>query len=134
MKEIDATKPESIKLRAARLELKCLELIEGTTLSIRDVVRFKDTKHILYYPIENYELDSLEIAIEVVDGQPVWEPEKEEEKTVVIKLSIPTAEYYAGKELLVTAELVKTSMEEMQRECKKALDETIEVYKEKCPS
>lgn len=60
------------ELDAVWAKFKCLQMVKGTTLNWKAVVRFKDTKHTITRDIHQYERDSLEFAVGVVEGVPVW--------------------------------------------------------------
>lgn len=66
------------ELSATRAKLRCLEMVQGTDLSWKDVVRFKDTKHPVRRSLDDYECDTLEFALGVVEGKPVWPNNKGE--------------------------------------------------------
>lgn len=61
------------EIKAIRAELRCREMAYGTYLSWKDCVRFRDTKQRIYHSLKEYELESLEFAVDIVDGKPIWD-------------------------------------------------------------
>lgn len=61
-----------IEIAALELELKAHQMVEGTQLNWKEVIRFKDTQLPIRLRVASYEEDSIEIAEGIVDGKPIW--------------------------------------------------------------
>lgn len=58
---------------AIRLQLKAMELVEGTELEWEDVIRYKPTKKPLAANFEFYYIEDIELALGIIEDKPVWE-------------------------------------------------------------
>lgn len=136
------------ELKATRAKLKCLEMVEGTGLEWREVVRDRFTKAIyVFYPsfVEND--GHYEFALGVVEGKPVWKGDEVHTingkhiasgneadwfwsqcswnppapKTIMVELPIEDVEFYSN---IKVAELLGTQYPNGRLElaCKKALE------------
>lgn len=61
------------EIEAARLKLKCLEIVEGTDLKWFEVLRGSKSKVEYFHPpLLNNALDHYEVALGILEGKPVW--------------------------------------------------------------
>lgn len=57
---------------AIRLQLKAMELVEGTELDWEAVMRYKPKKQELAARHDLYSLEDIELALVIIEGKPVW--------------------------------------------------------------
>lgn len=60
------------ELEAARIKLKCLEMVECTELEWTAVIRHKPHKEPLNNVLDVYCPQHVETALDIVEGKPVW--------------------------------------------------------------